>query len=149
MLDIVAALEWVRDNIAAFGGDPGNVTIFGESGGGAKVSVLLAMPAAKGLFHKAVIQSGPAVQMATREDGTKTALQVLAELGLGDKDGRKLRSMPAEKILAAQGVVQARAASGPMCRAAAARLQSGDRRHAIFPAARSIRPRLRSRRTCR
>ena len=69
-----------------FGGDPGNVTIFGESGGGAKVSVLMALPAAKGLFHKAVIQSGPAVQMATREDGTKTALQVLAELGLGDKD---------------------------------------------------------------
>jgi para-nitrobenzyl esterase len=114
MRDIVAALEWVRDNIAEFGGDPGNVTIFGESGGGAKVSVLLALPAAKGLFHKAVIQSGPAVQMATREDGTKTALQVLAELGLGNKDVAKLRSLPAEKILAAQGVVQARAASGPM-----------------------------------
>jgi para-nitrobenzyl esterase len=114
MRDIVAALEWVRDNIASFGGDPGNVTIFGESGGGAKVSVLLALPAAKGLFHKAVIQSGPAVQMATREDGTKTALQVLAELGLGEKDVAKLRTLPAEKILAAQGVVQARAASGPM-----------------------------------
>ena len=62
MLDIVAALEWVRDNIASFGGDPGNVTIFGQSGGGAKVSVLLAMPSAKGLFHKAIVQSGPAVQ---------------------------------------------------------------------------------------
>ncbi|MEQ1782380.1 MAG: carboxylesterase family protein, partial [Hyphomonadaceae bacterium] len=58
MLDIVMALEWVRDNIAQFGGDPGNVTIFGQSGGGAKVSTLLAMPAAKGLFHKAIIQSG-------------------------------------------------------------------------------------------
>jgi para-nitrobenzyl esterase len=114
MRDIVAALEWVRDNIARFGGDPGNVTIFGESGGGAKVSVLMALPAAQGLFHKAVIQSGPAVQMATREDGTRTALQVLAELGLGDKDAPKLRSLPAAKILAAQGVVQARAASGPM-----------------------------------
>jgi len=114
MRDIVAALEWVRDNIARFGGDPGNVTIFGESGGGAKVSVLMALPAAKGLFHKAVIQSGPALQMATREDGTKTARQVLAELGLGDKDAGKLRSLPAEKILAAQGVVQARAASGPI-----------------------------------
>src|SRR5215831_8673990 len=54
MLDLVAALEWVRDNIAAFGGDPGNVTIFGESGGGMKVSLLLAMPAAKGLFHRAI-----------------------------------------------------------------------------------------------
>ncbi|HEY2871118.1 MAG TPA: carboxylesterase/lipase family protein [Reyranella sp.] len=114
MRDIVAALEWVRDNIASFGGDPDNVTIFGESGGGAKVSVLMAFPAAKGLFHRAVIQSGPAIQMATREDGTKTALQVLAELGLGNKEVAKLRSMPAEKILAAQGVVQARAANGPM-----------------------------------
>jgi para-nitrobenzyl esterase len=73
MLDIVAALKWVRDNIAAFGGDPRNVTIFGESGGGPKVSVLMAMPAAAGLFHKAIMQSGPAVQMASREDATATA----------------------------------------------------------------------------
>lgn len=114
MRDIVAALEWVRDNIATFGGDPGNVTIFGESGGGAKVSVLMALPSAKGLFYKAVIQSGPALQMATREDGTNTARQVLAELGLGDKDAGKLRSLPAEKILAAQGVVQARAGRAAM-----------------------------------
>jgi para-nitrobenzyl esterase len=57
LLDIVAALEWVRDNIEGFGGDPNNVTIFGESGGGAKVAYLMAMPAAKGLFHKAIIQS--------------------------------------------------------------------------------------------
>src|SRR6185503_6141082 len=77
MRDIVAALEWVKTNIARFGGDPGNVTIFGESGGGAKVSVLLALPAAKDLFHKAVIQSGPAVQMANRADGTTTARQFL------------------------------------------------------------------------
>src|SRR5260221_7456 len=60
MLDIVAALEWVRDNIANFGGDPGNVTVFGESGGGGKVSTLMAMPAAKGLFHRAIAQSGVA-----------------------------------------------------------------------------------------
>ena len=58
MLDLIAALEWVRDNIAAFGGDPGNVMIFGESGGGGKVSALLAMPRAQGLFHRAIIQSG-------------------------------------------------------------------------------------------
>lgn len=105
--DIVAALEWVRDNIGEFGGDAGNVTIFGESGGGAKVSVLMALPSAKGLFHKAIIQSGPALQMATREDGTKTARQFLAELGLGDKDAAKLRGVPVEKILAAQNAVQA------------------------------------------
>ena len=57
MLDIVAALEWVRDNIAAFGGDPVRVLIFGQSGGGAKVSILMAMPAAKGLFHRAIVES--------------------------------------------------------------------------------------------
>jgi para-nitrobenzyl esterase len=105
--DIVAALQWVHDNIAAFGGDPGNVTIFGESGGGAKVSVLMALPGAKGLFHKAIIQSGPAVQMASREDGSRTARQVLAELGLAPKDAGRLRELPALKILEAQNAVQA------------------------------------------
>jgi para-nitrobenzyl esterase len=107
MRDIVAALEWVRDNIAAFGGDAGNVTIFGESGGGAKVCVLMALPSAKGLFHKAVIQSGPAVQMADREDGTKTTRQVLAELGLDAASAGKLRELPALTILKAQNAVQA------------------------------------------
>jgi para-nitrobenzyl esterase len=105
MLDIIAALEWVRDNIASFGGDPGNVTIFGESGGGAKVSVLMAMPAAQGLFHKAIIQSGPAVQMASREDGTETVRQVLAELGLGAGQLPELRKIPAERLLKAQAAV--------------------------------------------
>ncbi|MDO8431893.1 MAG: carboxylesterase/lipase family protein [Candidatus Binatus sp.] len=105
MLDIVAALEWARDNIAAFGGDSGNVTIFGESGGGAKVSVLMAMPAAHGLFHKAIIQSGPAVQMASREDGAETAREVLAELGLGKERTSELRTIPAERLLSAQAAV--------------------------------------------
>ena len=67
MLDMVAALEWVRDNIARFGGDPGNVTIFGESGGGGKVCTLLAMPSARGLFHRAIIQSGAAIRLRERE----------------------------------------------------------------------------------
>jgi para-nitrobenzyl esterase len=107
MLDIVAALEWVRDNIAAFGGDPGNVTIFGESGGGAKVSVLLAMPAAKGLFHKAIIQSGPALEMASRADGTETAERMLATLGLNVKQAGELRRLPAETLLQAQAEVLA------------------------------------------
>ncbi len=97
MLDIVAALQWVRDNIAAFGGDAGNVTIFGESGGGAKVSVLMAMPAAHGLFHKAIIQSGPAVQMASRDDASETARQLLAELELSASEGwRAARNSRAE-----------------------------------------------------
>lgn len=102
VLDIVAALEWVRDNIASFGGDPGNVTIFGESGGGAKVSVLMAMPCAKGLFHKAIIQSGPAVQMAERPDGTNTARQMLDHLGVPPERAGELRAMPAARLLEAQ-----------------------------------------------
>ncbi len=107
VMDIVAALEWVRDNIAAFGGDPGNVTIFGESGGGAKVSVLMALPGARGLFHKAIIQSGPAVQMADRTDGTNTARQVLAHLGLEPAQAGELRKLPAARLLEAQGAVLA------------------------------------------
>jgi para-nitrobenzyl esterase len=102
MLDIVAALEWVRENISRFGGDPDNVTIFGESGGGAKVSVLMGMPAARGLFHKAIIQSGPAVEMTSRADATETAKQVLAEIGLDSKRVGELRSIPAERLLKAQ-----------------------------------------------
>src|SRR4029079_10743023 len=82
MLDIVAVLEWVRDNIAQFGGDPGNVTIFGQSGGGAKVSALMAMPAARGLFHKAVVQSGSLLQAAAPDDSARLAAAVLAELNL-------------------------------------------------------------------
>lgn len=82
MLDIVQALEWVRDNIASFGGDPANVTIFGESGGGWKVSLLLAMPGARGLFHRAVIQSGPGLTGKGVADADKIARQLLAELGV-------------------------------------------------------------------
>jgi para-nitrobenzyl esterase len=105
MLDIIAALEWVRDNIAAFGGDPDNVTIFGESGGGAKVSVLMAMPAARGLFHKAIIQSGPAVEMMSRADATATATQVLDELGIDASRLDELRRMPANRLLNAKMAV--------------------------------------------
>ncbi|MBD2705132.1 carboxylesterase/lipase family protein [Spirosoma sp. BT702] len=81
-LDLVAALEWVRDNIAQFGGDPGNVMIFGESGGGAKISTLLAMPSAKGLFHKAAIQSGSLIRVANAEDATRSARDLMRKLGL-------------------------------------------------------------------
>jgi para-nitrobenzyl esterase len=101
MLDIVAALRWVRDNIAAFGGDPGNVTIFGESGGGGKVSVLLAMPAARGLSHRAIIQSGAAIRVSTRERAAALAKVVLKELGVGRNDCEKLQMLPAGQILAA------------------------------------------------
>jgi para-nitrobenzyl esterase len=103
MLDIVAALRWVHDNMPAFGGDPGNVTIFGESGGGGKVSVLLAMPAARGLFHRAIIQSGAAVRVSTRERAAALAEAVLKELGVGRNDCERLQTLPADQILAAIG----------------------------------------------
>src|SRR5579859_1267704 len=86
MLDIVQALEWVRDNIAAFGGDPGNVTIFGESGGGWKVCLLQAMPSASGLFHKAIVQSGPGLRAIPREAATRSARAVLEALEIAPGD---------------------------------------------------------------
>jgi para-nitrobenzyl esterase len=82
-LDLIEALKWVKDNIAEFGGDPGRVTIFGESGGGAKVSTLLAMPAAKGLFHRAIIQSGPGLTGLTPAAATKTAKALMEAIGAG------------------------------------------------------------------
>jgi para-nitrobenzyl esterase len=99
-LDLVAALEWVRDNIAGFGGDPRNVTIFGESGGGGKVSVLLAMPAVRGLFHRAVIQSGATIRVSTRERGNALAEAVLQELGFGAGECDRLQNVPAERLAA-------------------------------------------------
>src|SRR5690349_11755657 len=94
MLDIVAALEWVRDNIANFGGDPGNVTIMGQSGGGAKVCTLTAMPCAKGLFHKAVVLSGASVRAGDKALAEKLGAYVLAEAGLTAGDLDKLQQMP-------------------------------------------------------
>lgn len=82
MMDLVAALEWVRDNIAFFGGDPSNVMIYGQSGGGAKVSTLLAMPSAVGLFHRAAVQSGARLQAGSRENAAEAASRLVEELGL-------------------------------------------------------------------
>lgn len=101
MLDIVAALEWVRDNIAEFGGNPDNVTLFGCSGGGWKVSTLMAMPAAKGLFSKAIVQSGPGLRMVPREHATRTAMNLMNALGLRAGQCDELRDQPAGKLLAA------------------------------------------------
>jgi para-nitrobenzyl esterase len=94
MQDIVLALHWVRDNIEAFGGDPGRVTILGESGGGRKVSVLMAMPSAKGLFHRAIVQSGATLRMSTPDEAARQTLAVLGRLGLGRSDAAKLAHMP-------------------------------------------------------
>ena len=96
MLDIVQVLEWVRDNIEAFGGDASNVTIFGESGGGWKVSLLMAMPGATGLFHKAIIQSGPGLRGATKADAGKTAQAYLDLLGV--KDAASLAAIDTETL---------------------------------------------------
>jgi para-nitrobenzyl esterase len=94
MLDLVAALEWVRDNVASFGGDPGNVTIMGQSGGGAKVTTLCAMPSAKGLFHKAVVLSGAGTKSGDKEYSEKLGAYVLKEAGLTPADIGKLQEMP-------------------------------------------------------
>ncbi len=105
MLDIVAALAWVRDNIANFGGDPGRVLVFGESGGGQKVSTLLAMPPAKGLFNRAVIESGPGVKMNSLDYATKVGDMVLAELGIKPDSVTDIQSLSLDRIMAAQGAV--------------------------------------------
>ncbi len=102
MLDIVAALQWVRRNIAAFGGDPGNVTIFGQSGGAAKVAVLMAMPDAQGLFHKANVQSASSLlRMATPEQAERNTHFFLTVLGLSSKDVHRLHELPVEALLEA------------------------------------------------
>jgi len=102
ILDIVAALEWVHQNIALFGGDPNNVMIFGESGGGAKTSCLYAMPAAAPYFNKASIESGPGVRMYTAELAAATTARVLQELNLTPQDWRKLLDVPAAELLRIQ-----------------------------------------------
>lgn len=106
MLDIVAALHWVRENIGHFGGDPNLVTIFGQSGGGRKVSTLMAMPGAKGLFHRAIIESGAVLRLTTQEDAIRQTDLLLRELGLEARQARELQNVPVEKLLAADAEVQ-------------------------------------------
>jgi para-nitrobenzyl esterase len=98
MLDLVAVLEWVRDNITTFGGDPGSVTIFGQSGGGGKVLVLMAMPAAKGLFHRAIVQSGPFLRSLSPDYSGRLAEMVLAELGLSKSQLSELQAIPVDRL---------------------------------------------------
>ena len=101
MLDIVQALRWVKDNIAQFGGDPDNVTIFGQSGGGGKVCTLTAMPSAQGLFHKAIVESGASVHLGSIADATVTRDKVLALLDMKSVDMDKLRSLSTQDLNAA------------------------------------------------
>lgn len=101
MLDLVASLEWVRDNIAAFGGDPGNVTIFGQSGGGGKVTTLMNAPSAKGLFHKAIVQSGIWGNFQEAEHTKRIGAAVLTELGLIPSKVDSIQKVPYDKLVAA------------------------------------------------
>ena len=101
MLDIVSALEWVRDNIVNFGGDPGNVTIFGQSGGGGKVGTLTGMPAAEGLFHKAIVQSGSMLRMMTSDNSRRIGRETAAILGLDKNNIGAIDTIPYEQLLAA------------------------------------------------
>jgi para-nitrobenzyl esterase len=101
MLDIVAALEWVRDNIENFGGNPQLVTIFGQSGGGGKVSTLMAMPRAKGLFHRAIVESGSILQAIPQETAQKAADAIVGELGLTAATIGQIQSLPYQQILTA------------------------------------------------
>ena len=100
VLDIVAALKWVRDNIAAFGGDPANVTIFGQSGGGAKVSAMLACPAAQGLFHKAIAEScSGSLRLATQEEAAANAHGLAQKLEIERPTAAALQAVPMEKLI--------------------------------------------------
>ena len=98
MLDVVQALEWVRDNITRFGGDPSNVTIFGESGGGGKVGTLMCMPKARGLFHKAIIMSGTILNVNNRDMTQQLGKAVLKELGISEKDVDKIKDIPYQQL---------------------------------------------------
>ena len=98
MLDVVQALEWVRDNISRFGGDPSNVTIFGESGGGGKVGTLMCMPKARGLFHKAIIMSGTILNVNNRDMTQQLGKAVLKELGISEKDVDKIKDIPYQQL---------------------------------------------------
>jgi para-nitrobenzyl esterase len=101
-MDMVAALQWVQTNIERFGGDPNRVMIFGQSGGGAKTSTLLAMPSAKGLFHRAGVQSGSSLRLAEPENATRNTEALLKALGIDKKNIPQLQNLPFTQILSAQ-----------------------------------------------
>ncbi|MBI1358783.1 MAG: carboxylesterase family protein [Alphaproteobacteria bacterium] len=106
VMDMVASLEWVRDNIANFGGDPGRVMVFGQSGGGSKTSCLLGTPAAKGLFHRAAVQSGSSLRFQTEEQAARSAEMLLKALNITKKNMRDLQKVSWEQILEAQSTLR-------------------------------------------
>jgi para-nitrobenzyl esterase len=112
MTDLVAALRWVRDNVANFGGDPDRVLIYGQSGGGSKVTCLMGMPSAKGLFHRAVVQSGGGGNFADAEQSRALARQLMVELGLKPNDVAALQQMEWSKLYAAGQAAVAKVNAG-------------------------------------
>src|SRR5262249_2976317 len=112
MKDVILGLEWIRDNIANFGGDPGNVTIFGQSGGAGKVSTLLGMPAAQGLFHRAIAQSGSAVTSLPAGAATQSTEALMSRLGLKGHQVEDLQKVPVQQLLDALAPRDGRAESG-------------------------------------
>ncbi|MDD1449663.1 carboxylesterase family protein [Sphingomonas sp. H160509] len=109
MMDIVAALQWVQENVSRFGGDPSRVLVYGQSGGGAKTSVLLGMPSAKGLMHRAGVMSGSALRVMTPDVATARAAALMKALEIGPRDVRKLQQLPWLTILEAQAGLEAAA----------------------------------------
>ncbi|WP_315761589.1 carboxylesterase/lipase family protein [Sphingomonas sp. Y38-1Y] len=107
MLDIAAALRWVRENIAAFGGDPSRVMVFGTSGGGMKTSFLMASPPARGLFARAGVQSGPGLRFMERDTASAVTERLLREVGLTNAQVRDLATIPADRLLAGYHAVAA------------------------------------------
>jgi para-nitrobenzyl esterase len=114
MMDLAASLTWVRDNIERFGGDPARVMIFGQSGGGAKTSIMLAMPSVRGLFHTAAVQSGSIVRLGTREQTTKAAEALLAKLGISKRSIPDLQKLSWQQILEAQSSLDSSAVFTPV-----------------------------------
>ena len=109
MQDIVAALRWVKENVAAFGGDPSRVLVYGQSGGGAKTSTLMAMPSGKGLFQRAGVMSGSALRMMPEEIAIANAERLVGALGIAKGDVKALQSVPWTKLLETQATLEAAA----------------------------------------
>ena len=124
LLDIIACLQWVKRNIAAFGGNPDNVMIFGESGGGFKVGTLMAMPAAHGLFHKASIESGAALRRMPKDVATETAVRVLKALDIAPNELHRLADVPGQAFVDFQ--LQAEQGLGPLATPRDGRMHTSD-----------------------